>query len=131
MPIRLSLDNVVILPNNTAICPISTNKHSEERYFTVDADKLHLILGKSWSVLNDSAHKGTVHLVLRASYNGKAKLLHRILFADELDKQADLTVDHLLHWTDNRRISVDLVTMSENARRGKAIYNRSTKKRRK
>lgn len=130
MPIRLSLDNVVILPNNTAICPISTNKHSEERYFTVDADRLYLILGKSWSVLNDSAHKGAVHLVLRAGYNGKAKLLHRVLFADELDG-TDLTVDHLLHWTDNRRISVDLVTMSENARRGKAIYNRSIKKKRK
>lgn len=127
MATRVTLDNVIILPNNTAICPISTNKHSPERHFTIDADKLYLILGKSWSVLNDSSHRGAVHLVLRSGYGGKVKLLHRVLFADELDG-TDLTVDHLLHWTDNRRVSVDFVPMRENARRGKAVYNPSRRR---
>jgi hypothetical protein len=127
MATKVTLDNVIILPNNTAICPISTNKHSKEKHFTIDADKLHLVLGRSWSVLNDSGHKGATHLVLRAKISGKAQLLHRILFENEL-QGTELTVDHLLHWTDNRRVSVDLVSMEENASRGKAVYNPSRRR---
>lgn len=127
MATRVTLQNIIMLPNNTAICPISTNRHTADRHFTIDADRLHLVLNRSWSVLNDCSHKKGQHLVIRSNKGGKVELLHRVLFAEEL-KGTSLTVDHLLHWTDNRRVSVDLVTMEENTRRGRAIYNPSRRR---
>jgi len=123
---KVTRENSIFHKNGSVSCPISSNKYTEDEYFTIDQDKFHLVEGRSWSVLNDSSHKGGVHYNIRSKLHGKTECLHWVLYRKEtLD--VGLTTDHILHWTDQRRCSVEFISMHENLRRGAALYHKGRK----
>jgi hypothetical protein len=123
----VTMDNIIIHDNGSVSCPFSTNSYTEDEYFTIDIASLDHVLNKSWRVHNDHSSINCTHLNIRTGGNSDTTLLHRLVFENELQ---GLEVDHLLHFTDNRRASVEFVTKEENSRRGAAIYHRGHKNRR-
>lgn len=126
---KATWSNVIVHSNGTTSVPFSTNSLTSDEYFTVDTERLSVVLGRSWRAHNDSSHKGRMHINIRTG-NSKTGtfLLHRELFEAEL-QDTELEVDHILHWTDNRASSVEFVEKSENVRRGAAVYHRGRKNR--
>ena len=74
MATRVTRENSIFHNNGSVSCPISSNKYTRDRYFTIDQDKFHLVEGRSWSVLNDSSHRGGVHYNIRSKQNSKVEL---------------------------------------------------------
>lgn len=125
---KVTRENSIFNKNGSVLCPLSSNKYTSDEYFIIDSDLFHLVEGRSWSVLNDSSHKGGVHYNIRARVEGKMKCVHWVLFQEETI-DIGLTTDHLYHWLDNRRSSVAFVSMEENLKRGPAAYHRKSRKR--
>lgn len=123
----VTMENIIIHKNGSVSCPFSTNSYTDDEYFTIDYINLSAVLGRSWRVHNDHASSGGVHYNIRTG-NGVTGtiLLHRLIHNTEA---GHLEVDHLLHFSDNRRASVDFVTKEENTRRGAAIYHKGYKNR--
>ncbi len=109
------------------LCPISTNKWTDDEFFIIDIPNFSLVEGRCWSVNNDMSHLGKNHYSLRAGVDGKPVKLHTHLFREE-SVISGLQVDHLLHWTDNRRSAVDFVTHEENASRGPALLHEGSRR---
>lgn len=119
---KVTRENSIFNKNGSVLCPLSSNKYTSDEYFIIDSDLFYLVEGRSWSVLNDTSHKGGVHYNIRAGVDGKVKCLHWVLFHKETI-EVGLSTDHLYHWLDNRRSSVDFVSMKENLKRGSAMYH--------
>lgn len=125
--------NSIFHENGSVSCPFSTNSLTEDEYFTIDTADFDKVVGRSWYVHNNRQPD------IRTSYKPEldppresdCTLLHQLLFREDTVDVA-LQTDHVLHWTDNRRSSVEFVTPAENKRRGPALYHKtkSTKIRR-
>ena len=125
---KVTKDNSIFHANGSVSCPFSTNSHTDDEYFTIDSDLFYLVEGRSFRVMNDSAHKGTTHYVIATDFPKKGTRLHWLLYHEQTIA-IGLTTDHLLHWTDNRRASVEFIEMRENLKRGAAIYHAGRKTR--
>lgn len=119
---KVTRENSIFSKNGSVLCPLSSNKYTNDEYFIIDADLFHLVEGRSWSVLNDSSHKGGVHYNIRARIEGKTVCVHWVLFYKQSIAKG-LTTDHLYHWLDNRKASVEFVTRRVNSARGAAAYH--------
>lgn len=116
-------------------CPISTNKWTDDEYFTIDILEFPKAEGRFFCVVNDSSHDSNTHYVLhtrkkKGDYINKGSMtcLHWLLFYDDSIAKG-LTTDHLLHWTDNRSGSVQFISMAENASFGAALFHKGHKNR--
>jgi len=124
---KVTRENSIFSKNGSVLCPLSSNKYTDDEYFIIDADLFHLVEGRSWSVLNDASHKGMTHYNIRAWVDGGVKCLHWVLFQKQTLAKG-LTTDHLYHWLDNRRASVEFVSFGKNASRGPAMYHRNPRR---
>lgn len=128
-------NNSIFHDNGTVSCPISTNSWSSDQFFTIDASKFSLVEGLYWHTKPQRANGDTV-LRMRAWINKEecpvsgqkgsnpnktGAYLHQLLF--HVECPSDQVVDHIFHWTDNRRASVQFVTREENTRLGAALFH--------
>lgn len=136
----------------TVACPLSTNSWTDDEYFTIDIEKFELVEGMWWCVNNVGSTLGTENyriigttprdLVPESKLKFAKKFgsnhddgsrvrfyLYQLIFGEEANALG-LVVDHILHWTDNRRSSVDFVTPPENSRRGAALFHHGKRNRR-
>lgn len=127
----VTIENSIFHGDGSVSCPISTNKWTRDEYFTIDADSFPLVVGRTWYVNNTRISHGDLHFDIRTgkresdpnyATGTRDTLLHQLLHWGEANA-VDLEVDHVLHWTDNRRCSVEFVTRAENVRRGRALYH--------
>lgn len=114
--------NSIFHENGSVSCPLSTNRWSNDAYYTIDASMFHLVEGRCWYVQRTNQFQSHTDIRSRCPETGKLLLLHQVLYGGEANARG-YVVDHLLHWTDNRRQSVEFVTQQENIRRGGAIYH--------
>lgn len=126
----------------TVACPISTNKFTDDEYFTIDIRKFSRVEGQHWHVKPQQKNGDTVFRlrtwlsIADSPVTGQVDIprnrtgvyLHQLVFHDEVPDA--MVVDHELHWTDNRRASVDFVTNAENVRRGAALFHHGKRNRR-
>lgn len=129
----VTTDNIIVQGDGTIAVPFSTNSHTGDEYFLIDADKLMLVIGRCFYAHNDDAYKKvpSKHYSIRSdSYRSEygTPLVARVLHMENILPD-DLTVDHCFHWTDCRRVSLDFVPAPENSRRGAAVYHRGRRKR--
>ena len=121
-------ENAIFSKHGSVLCPFSTNSLTEEEYFLIDADMFKHVEGRSWYVMNTRSHVGETHLTIVSNSPKRGSRLHWVLYQEEtLD--VGLSTDHLYHWTDNRRDSVEFVPLSENQSRGAAAYHSGRKNR--
>lgn len=120
----VTIDNSIFHKDGSVFCPISTNSHTEDEYFLIDQEDFDLVVGHSWCVENDNAHVGRYHYRISSRISTIKWRLHSYLFYIE-SIAVGLEVDHLDHFTDNRKCSIDFVTKEENVRRGAAAGHTS------
>lgn len=132
--------NSIFHKDGYVTCPFSTNSWTDDEYFTIDSKQFYLVEGRCWRVHNDQATRGRVHLNIRTELrsqdngiytqvaHGRTALLHILLFYAET-VAVGLTTDHLLHFTDNRKSSVDFIPQPENTGRGAALFHKGRKNR--
>lgn len=135
-------NSVFNLKAGTVACPLSTNKWTEDEYFTIDIEKFEEVEGRTWysvitgRVRGDNAEDGCrydVRTRRRSSDKNQSKchdsILHHVLFWEEANA-IGLEVDHVLHWTDNRRSSVQFIPPALNKKLGAALFHHGKKNRR-
>lgn len=122
-------DTSVFHSGGSVSCRISTNKWTADEYFTVSENHFRKLEGKHVWVNNSHAHLGGTHYQLQTKHGGKTVLLHSYLYPEE-SVGSGLTVDHVLHWTDNRPESVEFVTRETNSSRGAALFHNHVKQHR-
>lgn len=122
-------EQLIYQGDGSVAVPFSTNRWTRDEYFLVDADYVPLIVGNYFYVNNDDVYsRERNHFSVRCT--AWRREFGTDLVARILHQPGDsLTVDHCYHWTDNRRASVEVVTISENVRRGAALYHSGRKNR--
>lgn len=124
----VTTSNSIFSSGGSVLCPFSTNSLTQEEYFLVDVDKFPLVEGRSWYVMNTRSHVGDTHLVIVTNNPKPGTRLHWLLYEKETI-QVGLSTDHLYHWTDCRRASVEFVPIQLNQSRGAAAFHSGRKKR--
>lgn len=118
--IPVTEDNIIDNKDGTISCPISSNPHTEDRYFIIDRDKLPVVLGRCWHVFANPKKKSFVGYIKA----GKSDVLHKILYPEY-----DL-VDHISRegsdWLDNSQRNIREATHIGNARNSSSAFGSSS-----